>query len=106
MLLFENTFLHTFEAGSEFAESIATEKEEVMYGSLLLYDEQEAIRRGEQASKLNYKEKKELESRILRKKQVYERYIGYLVGEIDPSHIAPIRLYWIDNIIALTSSFT
>jgi hypothetical protein len=29
-----------------------------MYGSLLLYDEQEAIRRGEQAAKLNYKEKK------------------------------------------------
>lgn len=80
MLLFENTFLHSFEAGSEFGESLATEKEEVTYGSLLLYDEQEAIKRGEQASKLNYREKKELESKILRKKLVFERYIGYLTG--------------------------
>jgi dynein heavy chain len=40
MLLFENTFLHSFEAASEFSESLATEKEEVIYGSSLLYDEQ------------------------------------------------------------------
>jgi len=32
--------------------------------------------------------------------------MSYLTGEIDSSHIAPIRLYWIDNVIALTSSFT
>jgi hypothetical protein len=77
-----------------------------MYGSLLLYDEQEAIKRGELASKLNYREKKELESKILRKKLVFERYIGYLTAEIDSAHIAPIRAYWIDNIIASTSAFS
>jgi hypothetical protein len=32
--------------------------------------------------------------------------MGYLTGEIDSAHIAPIKAYWIDNIISLTSSFS
>ena len=31
---------------------------------------------------LNYREKKELETKVLRKKLVYERYTGYINNEI------------------------
>lgn len=48
---------------------------------------------------MNYREKKELETKILRKKLVYERYINYISNEIDSSHIANIKAVWVDRII-------
>lgn len=48
---------------------------------------------------INYREKKELETKILRKKLVYERYVNYIKNEIDSSHIANIKAVWVDRII-------
>ena len=40
-----------------------------------------------------------METKVLRKKLVYERYQNYITYEIDSSHIANIEALWIDRII-------
>lgn len=54
---------------------------------------------------LNYREKKELETKVLRKKLVYERYMGYINNEIENSHIANIKALWVDRIINMITIF-
>ena len=54
---------------------------------------------------LNYREKKELETKVLRKKLVYERYMGYITNEVEFSHVAVIKVKWIDSIINGISLF-
>ena len=55
---------------------------------------------------LNYREKKDLETKVLRKKLVYERYMNYINNEIDESHIANIKALWVDRVINNISLFT
>ena len=52
--MYENTFLHGFETAHEFKEEVATEKEEIVYGQMLLNEECEDVK------KLTYRDKKEL----------------------------------------------
>ena len=54
---------------------------------------------------LNYREKKDLETKVLRKKLVHERYMNYINNEIDESHIANIKALWVDRIINNISLF-
>lgn len=52
ILIYENTYLHGFETTSEYKESLATNKEEIIYGQMLLNEDTPEVRN------LNYREKK------------------------------------------------
>ena len=54
VLMYESTYLHGFETAAEFKEEVASEKEEILYGQVLLNENTEEIRR------LSYRDKKEL----------------------------------------------
>lgn len=46
-----------------------------------------------------------METKVLRKKLVYERYMSYINNEIDSSHIANIKAIWVDRIINAMTVF-
>lgn len=92
-LIYENTYLHGFETTNEYKENLASDKEEILYGQMLLNEDVPEV------VNLNYREKKELETKVLRKKLVYERYMGYISNEIENSHISNIKAVWVDRII-------
>lgn len=79
---------------------MASEQEEIVYGQMLL---NENVQEGKM---MNYREKKELETKVLRKKLVYERYVNYIENEIDREHLAPIKAVWIDRIINAMTIFS